>query len=66
MRRIVIENSASEDLYYWAKTDLKLLKKIIELIEDIRKIHLKVSENPSHSNMILKDSGRGELMMNTV
>lgn len=37
MRRVVIENSASEDLYYWAKTDLKLLKKIIELIEDTRK-----------------------------
>lgn len=37
MRKAIIEQAAQEDLFYWAKTDLKVLKKIIELIEDTQK-----------------------------
>ena len=34
MRKIILEVSAQEDVFYWAKNDLKVLRKIIELIED--------------------------------
>jgi toxin YoeB len=34
MRKTIIESSASEDLLFWAKNDLKVLKKIILLIDD--------------------------------
>jgi toxin YoeB len=34
MRKAVIESSANEDLLFWAKNDLKILKKIILLIDD--------------------------------
>ncbi len=37
MRDVLFESTAFEDLAYWAKNDLKLLKKIIELIADIQK-----------------------------
>jgi toxin YoeB len=37
MRDVLFESAAFEDLEYWAKNDLKLLKKIIELIADIQK-----------------------------
>ena len=37
MRKAVFEQTAQEDLFYWAKTDLKILKKIIELVEDTQK-----------------------------
>jgi Txe/YoeB family toxin of Txe-Axe toxin-antitoxin module len=42
MRRVVWERYAQEDLFYWAKNDVKILKKIIELIEDTQKIRLVV------------------------
>ena len=35
MSRILLEESAIEDLDYWAKNDVKLLKKIINLISAI-------------------------------
>ena len=34
MRKTIIEASANEDLLFWAKNDLKILKKIILLIDD--------------------------------
>lgn len=34
MRKTVIESSANEDLLFWAKNDLKILKKVILLIDD--------------------------------
>ncbi|MCW3126248.1 MAG: toxin-antitoxin system, toxin component, Txe/YoeB family [Bacteroidetes bacterium] len=37
MRDVLIESAAFEDLQFWAKNDLKLLKKIMELIADIQK-----------------------------
>ena len=37
MRKILFENTASEGIFYWASTDLKILKRIIKLIENIRK-----------------------------
>lgn len=37
MRKVILESAAQEDLFYWAKVDLKLLRKIIELIEDTQK-----------------------------
>ena len=37
MRNVDFEAAAFEDLQFWAKNDLKLLKKIIELIADIQK-----------------------------
>ena len=37
MRKIILEVSAQEDVFYWAKNDLKVLRKIIELIEDTQR-----------------------------
>lgn len=37
MRSVILEKYAQEDLFYWAKNDVKTLKKIIELIEDTQK-----------------------------
>jgi len=37
MRQVIFEESALEDLHYWAKTDLKTLKKIVELLGAIEK-----------------------------
>ena len=37
MRRLVFEESAQEDIYFWAKTDLKILRKIIDLAEDTQR-----------------------------
>jgi len=37
MRKVIFEQTAQEDLFYWAKSDIKVLKKIIELIEDTQK-----------------------------
>jgi toxin YoeB len=37
VKRLIIEGSALEDLLFWSKNDIKLLKKILELIEDIQK-----------------------------
>lgn len=37
MKIILYEPNASDDLEYWAKSNLKTLKKIIELIHDCRK-----------------------------
>lgn len=37
MRNVVVEQAAQEDLFFWAKTDLKTLKKIIDLIEDTQR-----------------------------
>lgn len=37
MKLLLFENTAFEDLHFWSKNDLKLLKKIIELIADIQK-----------------------------
>lgn len=37
MRNIIIEQAAQEDLFFWTKTDLKILKKIIDLIEDTQR-----------------------------
>ena len=36
-RAVLIEGSAFEDLEHWARTDPKMLKKVIDLIADIRK-----------------------------
>jgi Txe/YoeB family toxin of Txe-Axe toxin-antitoxin module len=45
MRYIVYEPDASDDLEYWASTNLKTLKKVIELIHSCRKSRLKVWES---------------------
>lgn len=37
MRNVTFEDNGLEDLTYWAKTDLKILKKIITLSENIAK-----------------------------
>lgn len=37
MRKAIFEQTAQEDLFYWAKTDLKILRKVIELIEDTQR-----------------------------
>ena len=37
MRKLIFEKSAQEDIFYWAKTDSKVLKKIIDLIEDTQR-----------------------------
>jgi toxin YoeB len=34
MRSLVFEADAQEVLFYWAKADLKILRKIIDLLED--------------------------------
>jgi toxin YoeB len=34
MRKVVFERQALEHLVYWAKTDLKILKKIVQLAEN--------------------------------
>lgn len=34
MREVVLGKQMLEDISYWSKTDLKLLKKIIELVTD--------------------------------
>ncbi len=37
MRKIEFEDSGFEDVTYWIKADPKKLKKIIELLDDVRK-----------------------------
>jgi len=37
MRKLIVEQTAQEDLFHWAKTDPKLLRKIIQLIEDAQR-----------------------------
>lgn len=37
MRKIVLTNSALEDLVYWSKNDAKTIKKIFNLIVDTQK-----------------------------
>ena len=37
MRQVIFEASALEDLHFWARSDLKTLKKIIELLDAIEK-----------------------------
>ena len=37
MRVVTIHSSALEHLGHWAANDLKVLKRIIELLEDIQK-----------------------------
>jgi toxin YoeB len=34
MRRIILEATAQEDLFYWAQTDLKTLKRVRVLLKD--------------------------------
>jgi toxin YoeB len=34
MRSLIFESDAQEDLFHWAKVDIKILRKIIDLIED--------------------------------
>ncbi len=36
-RKITFHESGFEDFIFWSKNNLKMLKKIIELIEDIKK-----------------------------
>jgi toxin YoeB len=37
MKSVLFEKTAFDDLKYWGSTDLKIVKKIIELIDDIQK-----------------------------
>ncbi|MDX2001621.1 MAG: type II toxin-antitoxin system YoeB family toxin [Chitinophagales bacterium] len=37
MRIVVLHPEAVNDLAYWAVNDLKMLKRIVELLEDIQK-----------------------------
>ena len=37
MRKIIFSENAFEDMLFWSVNDLKLLKKIFQLIEAIRK-----------------------------
>jgi toxin YoeB len=37
VRKVTFEDNGLEDLTYWAKTDLKILKKVIVLSENIAK-----------------------------
>jgi toxin YoeB len=34
MRKLIFEESAQDDIFFWSKTDLKVLRKVVELIED--------------------------------
>jgi len=36
MRSLIFEPNAQEDLFHWTKVDLKILRKIIDLLEDTR------------------------------
>jgi len=36
MKSILFEKTAFEDISYWLKTDIRLLKKIIQLLENIQ------------------------------
>lgn len=37
MKSVLLEEAALEDLQFWAKNDVKLLKRIVELLADIQK-----------------------------
>ncbi|MBS1595944.1 MAG: Txe/YoeB family addiction module toxin [Bacteroidetes bacterium] len=37
MKSVLLEESALEDLQFWAKNDIKLLKRIVEVLADIQK-----------------------------
>jgi toxin YoeB len=37
MRSLIFEPDAQEDLFHWAKVDIKILRKIIDLLEDTQK-----------------------------
>jgi Txe/YoeB family toxin of Txe-Axe toxin-antitoxin module len=47
MRKVIFEKTALEHLVYWAKTDLKILKKIIQLAENTAQTPLKALVNPN-------------------
>ena len=36
MRKLLIEESAQEDLFYWVANDVKIAKRIFDLIENIQ------------------------------
>ena len=36
MKNILFEKAAFEDITYWIKTDVRMMKKIIQLLENIQ------------------------------
>lgn len=65
MRKAVIESSANEDLLFWAKNDLKILKKIILLIDDTLNNPFGGIGKPEPLKHNLKGYWSKESMMNT-
>lgn len=43
---MVFEKAAAEDLFYWAQNDLKIIKKIVQLVENIQKTPFSGLGNP--------------------
>jgi toxin YoeB len=48
MRRIIFESNAIEDVLYWSKEDLKLIKKIFQLLDNTLKTPFEGIGQPEH------------------
>ena len=48
MRKIIFENSAIEDLLYWTKEGLKLVRKIFQLLDNTMKTPFEGIGQPEH------------------
>ena len=55
MRRVILEATAQEDIFYWVKNDLKIVRKIFDLIEDTQKYPFSGKGKPE----LLKHNYRG-------
>ena len=60
MRVVTIHNRALEQLGFWAENDLKILKRIVQLLRDIEKLLLRELENLNHLNTNWKATGAAE------
>jgi toxin YoeB len=48
MRRIIFESTAIEDMLYWSKEDLKLVRKIFQLLDNTLKTPFEGIGQPEH------------------
>ena len=48
MRKVIFENTAIEDILYWSKEDLKIVKKIFQLLDNTLKTPFEGLGQPEH------------------
>ena len=63
MKDMIIKQQAMDDLHFWSKNNLKLLKKIFELLKAIQSDPFTGIGKPEALKMSCKVTGAGGLMM---